>query len=77
MDEDACGSLAQPVAADGTVADAQARGALPLRILHIKNKKKLELNTVDFIEKRQRHRRDFKAGLWIQNIFNLDPDPAL
>ena len=33
MVEDACSALAQPVAADGTVADPQAGRTRPLRVL--------------------------------------------
>ncbi len=39
MVEDACSALAQPVAADGTVADPQAGRTRPLRVLNTKNKK--------------------------------------
>jgi hypothetical protein len=34
VDEDPGGALAQPVAADGAVADTQARRTGPLRVLH-------------------------------------------
>jgi hypothetical protein len=39
MVEDACSALAQPVAADGTVADPQAGGTSPLRILNTNNRR--------------------------------------
>jgi hypothetical protein len=39
MVEDACSALAQPVAADGTVADPQAGRTRPLRVLNTNNRR--------------------------------------